>query len=130
MAMMAREVGIPSRVAVGFLPGERVEDNTWEVSIRDMHAWPELYFAGYGWVRFEPTPASVTGTAPSWTVPQAEAPNDDESPPSDAAVVRASAAVRGADRPRPPPGPPTPGPDGLGLAADPDRCAASGCSCC
>ena len=64
MAMMAREVGIPSRVAVGFLPGERVEDNTWEVSIRDMHAWPELFFAGYGWVRFEPTPASVTGTAP------------------------------------------------------------------
>ena len=61
MAMMAREVGIPSRVAVGFLPGDRVEGNTWEVSIRDMHAWPELFFAGYGWVRFEPTPASVTG---------------------------------------------------------------------
>ena len=61
MAMMARVVGIPSRVAVGFLPGERV-GNIWEVSIRDMHAWPELFFAGYGWVRFEPTPASVTGT--------------------------------------------------------------------
>jgi transglutaminase-like putative cysteine protease len=82
MAMMAREVGIPSRVAVGFLPGERVEDNTWEVSIRDMHAWPELFFAGYGWVRFEPTPASVTGTAPSWTVPQSDAPTDEESLPS------------------------------------------------
>ncbi|HYI58045.1 MAG TPA: DUF3488 and transglutaminase-like domain-containing protein [Microlunatus sp.] len=78
MAMMAREVGIPSRVAVGFLPGKRVEDKTWEVSIRDMHAWPELYFAGYGWVRFEPTPASVTGTAPVWTVPQAESSNGDE----------------------------------------------------
>jgi len=68
MAMMARVVGIPSRVSVGFLPGHQNGDR-WEVSIRDMHAWPELYFAGYGWVRFEPTPASVTGTAPVWSVP-------------------------------------------------------------
>lgn len=83
MAMMAREVGIPSRVAVGFLPGEQVEDNTWEVSIRDMHAWPELFFAGYGWVRFEPTPASVTGTAPSWTVPGSDAPTAEESAPTE-----------------------------------------------
>ncbi len=67
MAMMARVNGIPSRVSVGFLPGDRDGDQ-WRVSIRDMHAWPELYFAGYGWVRYEPTPASVTGTAPSWTV--------------------------------------------------------------
>ena len=70
MAMMARVVGIPSRVSVGFLPGHQNGDR-WEVSIRDMHAWPELYFAGYGWVRFEPTPASVTGAAPSWSVPDA-----------------------------------------------------------
>jgi transglutaminase-like putative cysteine protease len=67
MAMMARVVGIPSRVSVGFLPGAPDEDG-WTVSIRDMHAWPELYFANYGWVRFEPTPASVTGSAPPWTV--------------------------------------------------------------
>ncbi|HEY6681380.1 MAG TPA: DUF3488 and transglutaminase-like domain-containing protein [Propionibacteriaceae bacterium] len=67
MAMMARVVGIPSRVSVGFLPGEQDEDG-WKVSIRDMHAWPELYFANNGWVRFEPTPSSVTGSAPPWTV--------------------------------------------------------------
>lgn len=78
MAMMARVVGIPSRVAVGFLPGEK-DGNTWEVTIRDMHAWPELYFAGYGWVRFEPTPASVTGAAPAWTVPDENSPSDDAS---------------------------------------------------
>jgi transglutaminase-like putative cysteine protease len=66
MAMMARVIGIPSRVSVGFLPGERDEEG-WKVSIRDMHAWPELYFANFGWVRFEPTPASVTGSAPSWS---------------------------------------------------------------
>ena len=71
MAMMARVVGIPSRVSVGFLPGER-DGDTYRVSIRDMHAWPELYFSGYGWVRFEPTPGSVTGSAPSWTVQGAD----------------------------------------------------------
>lgn len=84
MAMMARIVGIPSRVAVGFLPGKRAEGNTWEVSIHDMHAWPELFFAGQGWVRFEPTPATVTGTPPSWTLPQSESPTDQETlTPSD-----------------------------------------------
>src|SRR4029450_3538578 len=50
MAMMARVVGIPSRVSIGFLPGEE-DEGSWKVSIRDMHAWPELYFANYGWVR-------------------------------------------------------------------------------
>lgn len=65
MAVLARLAGIPSRVAIGFLPG-RPEGNDHVVSIRDYHAWPELYFEGYGWVRFEPTPN--VGTAPSWTV--------------------------------------------------------------
>jgi transglutaminase-like putative cysteine protease len=78
MAMMARVVGIPSRVSVGFLPGEQDEEG-WKVSIRDMHAWPELYFANYGWVRFEPTPASVTGTAPAWTVQNTDSSESDPS---------------------------------------------------
>ena len=76
MAMMARVVGIPSRVSVGFLPGER-EGDSWTVSIRDMHAWPELYFANYGWVRFEPTPASVTGSPPPWSIQEEEAPAEE-----------------------------------------------------
>jgi transglutaminase-like putative cysteine protease len=78
MAMMARVVGIPSRVSVGFLPGE-LEQDAWRVSIRDMHAWPELYFANYGWVRFEPTPASVTGSAPAWTMPTEDSAGSDPS---------------------------------------------------
>jgi transglutaminase-like putative cysteine protease len=78
MAMMARVVGIPSRVSVGFLPGEQDQDG-WRVSIRDMHAWPELYFANHGWVRFEPTPASVTGSAPSWTVQTEDSAGSDPS---------------------------------------------------
>ena len=78
MAIMARIAGIPSRVSVGFLPGRQNGDR-WEVSIRDMHAWPELYFAGYGWVRFEPTPGSVTGSAPPWTVPDSSGGGEDPS---------------------------------------------------
>jgi transglutaminase-like putative cysteine protease len=55
MAAMARTLGIPSRVAVGFTPGIPQGDH-WEVGSKDSHAWPELYFPGVGWVRFEPTP--------------------------------------------------------------------------
>jgi hypothetical protein len=55
MAAMARVVGIPSRVAVGFTPGVRAGDR-FEVTSKDAHAWPELYFPGTGRVRFEPTP--------------------------------------------------------------------------
>lgn len=65
MALMARIEGIPSRVAIGFLPGEKKGDQ-WQVRGKNMHAWPELYFAGFGWVRFEPTAA--VANAPMWTV--------------------------------------------------------------
>jgi hypothetical protein len=58
MAVMARIVGIPSRVAVGFTRGERQADGTWRVTTKDAHAWPELFLAGFGWVPFEPTPRS------------------------------------------------------------------------
>ncbi|SDS08364.1 Transglutaminase-like superfamily protein [Friedmanniella luteola] len=91
MAMMARVVGIPSRVSVGFLPGQR-EGNSWRVSIRDMHAWPELYFSGYGWVRFEPTPGSVTGSAPPWTLQGADDPSDSASAEPTAAPSASTAA--------------------------------------
>ena len=59
MAVMARSLGIPARVAVGFLPGRAFlqnEQRSFEVSTKDLHAWPELYFEGVGWVQFEPTP--------------------------------------------------------------------------
>ncbi|MEU2393695.1 DUF3488 and transglutaminase-like domain-containing protein [Streptomyces sp. NPDC007369] len=56
MAAMSRSLGIPARVAVGFTPGERQADGSVNVTLRDAHAWPELYFEGIGWTRFEPTP--------------------------------------------------------------------------
>ena len=56
---MMRELGIPSRVAVGFTWGEPVDiDNglaTYRVSGRHAHVWPEVYFDLVGWVPFEPT---------------------------------------------------------------------------
>ncbi len=69
MAMMARTLDIPSRVGVGFLPGERNRDGVYVVTGRLAHAWPELYLDGLGWVRFEPTPATQSGPPPVWADP-------------------------------------------------------------
>jgi transglutaminase-like putative cysteine protease len=79
MAMMARQVGVPSRVAVGFTSGEIV-DNTWlQVTTHDAHAWPELWFPEAGWVPFEPTPrADGTVTLPIYTTPAGRVPADAE----------------------------------------------------
>ncbi|MBD0675070.1 DUF3488 and DUF4129 domain-containing transglutaminase family protein, partial [Streptomyces sp. CBMA156] len=57
MAAMARVLKIPARVAVGFTPGDSKGGDVYSVNGRMYHAWPELYFAGYGWLRFEPTPS-------------------------------------------------------------------------
>ncbi len=69
MAVMARELGIPARVVTGFLPGGSSADGNVTVTARDAHAWPELWFPGNGWVRFEPTPATRTGNAPAYATP-------------------------------------------------------------
>ena len=78
MAMMARQVGVPSRVAVGFTSGEVVDNNFLQVTTHDAHAWPELWFPGTGWVPFEPTPrADGTVAVPSYTTPAGRVPSDD-----------------------------------------------------
>ncbi|MCG7286065.1 DUF3488 and transglutaminase-like domain-containing protein [Cellulomonas sp. ACRRI] len=69
MTVLARTLGIPARLGVGFLPGELGTDRSYRVTGADAHAWPELYFPGTGWVRFEPTPAVQTGPPPSWSNP-------------------------------------------------------------
>jgi transglutaminase-like putative cysteine protease len=85
MALMARSLGIPSRIAVGFQPGERSFDDGqtfYTVNSDDLHAWPELYFQGVGWLRFEPTPGR--GSVPSYGV---EAVDDPTTPENEAAPV-------------------------------------------
>lgn len=67
MIMLSRAAGIPARMAVGFLPGTADGDER-VVRVSDAHAWPELWFPQLGWVRFEPTPGSRSGTAPDYTL--------------------------------------------------------------
>ncbi|MFD6418648.1 transglutaminaseTgpA domain-containing protein [Streptomyces sp. NPDC060194] len=78
MAAMARTLGIPSRVAVGFTPGALQADGSMSVGLRDAHAWPELYFEGVGWTRFEPTPSR--GSEPDYTREEAPAAGSSEAP--------------------------------------------------
>lgn len=69
--VLLRSLGIPARMAVGyaqgfFEPGSELQDlgdrdrfidreGTFTVRQQDSHAWPEVYFPGYGWIEFEPT---------------------------------------------------------------------------
>lgn len=76
MAVMARAVGLPSRVAVGYAPGERIEAGIYSVREKNAHAWTEIYFPGYGWEIFEATHSIAAvprprgeGTVPPVTVP-------------------------------------------------------------
>ncbi len=60
-SVLARLIGVPSRIAIGYTAGKPGPHGTWVVSTADAHAWPELYFSGVGWLRFEPTPSGVGG---------------------------------------------------------------------
>lgn len=68
MATMARMEGIPARIGVGFTAGEPNDAGGYDVTMQESHAWPELYFEGAGWVRFEPTPGGPAGPPPPWSV--------------------------------------------------------------
>lgn len=93
MAAMARTMDIPSRVVIGFTPGDvNVASNGARyVSIRDInyHAWVEVFIDGFGWVQFDPTPRGETqptsitaGFTPQVETaqPAVEAPTSPESP--------------------------------------------------
>ncbi|MGI8708856.1 MAG: transglutaminase TgpA family protein [Actinomycetota bacterium] len=68
-ALLARSLGYPARVSVGFLPGTKESEGTWVVRGTHAHAWPEVYFEDAGWVAFEPTPRGTTTPVPAHTVP-------------------------------------------------------------
>ncbi|MFE2751743.1 DUF3488 and DUF4129 domain-containing transglutaminase family protein [Actinosynnema sp. NPDC059335] len=57
MAIMARSVGMASRVALGFTAGYATGD-VQTITSQDAHAWVEIYFPGHGWMTFDPTPLS------------------------------------------------------------------------
>ncbi|MCY3890111.1 MAG: DUF3488 and transglutaminase-like domain-containing protein [bacterium] len=68
-AAMARSVGLPARVAVGFTVGEADpnDPNLYLVQGKHAHAWPEVHLAEVGWVAFEPTPGRGAPGAQNYT---------------------------------------------------------------
>lgn len=94
-AAMARTLGIPTRVAVGFTQGVQGDDGWYSVLGKNAHAWPEVWFDGIGWVPFEPTPGrgapgldDVTGVAPQQDDSPGTGPGpaDDETVPTNPTV--------------------------------------------
>lgn len=105
MALMARAVGIPSRVVIGFTSGRLTDDGEYVVQARNAHAWPELWFDGIGWVWFEPTPRIGAGVVqPDYSrdradreTPEAPVPSQAPEPEvPDAAAPAAGAGTSGA----------------------------------
>lgn len=66
-AVMARAIGMPARVAVGFTQGELGPDGRYHVRGLNAHAWPEVWIEGFGWTYFEPTPTRGMPGAEQWT---------------------------------------------------------------
>ncbi|MET0829066.1 MAG: DUF3488 and transglutaminase-like domain-containing protein [Microbacterium sp.] len=76
-ALMARTLGMPSRIVVGYLPGRATSDaiereTVYSVSSDQLHAWPEVLFEGIGWIPFEPTNSLgvPTSYSPAGSVPE------------------------------------------------------------
>jgi transglutaminase-like putative cysteine protease len=88
MVVLARQAGIPARVAVGFTPGVQQADGSWLVTNHDAHSWPEVWFPQAGWVRFEPTPRDASTSPPAYTT----APVDPKVTPAPSASATASAS--------------------------------------
>jgi transglutaminase-like putative cysteine protease len=63
MTVLARLLGIPARLAGGFTGGTHLSGSSYVVKTDDAHAWAEVYFSGYGWIKFEATPGGGDGSA-------------------------------------------------------------------
>lgn len=94
-AVLARSVGLPTRVVVGFGAGTPLAEapHVNVVRGRDALAWPEVYFEGFGWVPFNPTPDVIAADFPTAGQPAPERPRSSPTP-----------------RPTPPVAPPAPPP--------------------
>ena len=72
-ALLLRLAGVPARVVVGFATGVPEPGGRYNVRDTDAHAWIEVYFQGYGWVAFNPTPPAAQATIPRQLDPLAPA---------------------------------------------------------
>jgi len=67
LAIMLRQLGIPSRLVNGFRAGEYNSlGNNWIVRQYDAHSWVEAYFPPYGWIEFDPTPTEFAHSRPAF----------------------------------------------------------------
>jgi transglutaminase-like putative cysteine protease len=76
MALISRELGIPSRVVYGATTGRKVEADEYLVTGYNIHTWVEIYFPGVGWYPFDPTPGFSVPAAMEANAPRPELPND------------------------------------------------------
>ncbi|MDR0592846.1 MAG: DUF3488 and transglutaminase-like domain-containing protein [Bifidobacteriaceae bacterium] len=85
MTLMARSLGIPARVAIGYLPGNPIARDgsitQYSVAADRLHAWPELHIPGSGWVGFEPTVSRADASSYLSASPTPSL-DDDVPPPS------------------------------------------------
>jgi transglutaminase-like putative cysteine protease len=65
--VMARALGLPTRLAIGWTWGNQDSAGVWHVTDDDTHTWPEVYFPQVGWVAFEPTPSRGMPGAQAYT---------------------------------------------------------------
>jgi transglutaminase-like putative cysteine protease len=93
MVVMARAVGLPARLAAGFLQQPPDARGVQTVRQLDAHSWAEVYFAGIGWVEFEPTALFAVAAAPAAPAAGDSAPPTFE-PPQPMAVVPPRAPQR------------------------------------
>lgn len=99
-AAMARSVGLPARVAVGFTPGIfDPEAGVYRVTSQEAHAWPEVYLSGIGWTAFEPTPGRFEPTPGDPTGTQAERSGSDTAPTTTTTAVASTTTTPPSARP-------------------------------
>ncbi len=65
MVVLARAAGLPARLVQGYAAGRSLDGRQYLVTEADAHAWVEVFFPGYGWVEFEPTPSLPAIQRPS-----------------------------------------------------------------
>jgi transglutaminase-like putative cysteine protease len=76
MTVMARALGLPARIGVGYRSGTLQEDGSYLVQTTDAHVWVEVLFPGYGWLQFEPEPGTAHPNAQAGTYLNPVAPTD------------------------------------------------------
>lgn len=99
LAWLVRQAGFPARVAFGFTLGGGSVGGTYTLTNKNLHAWTEIYFSGYGWVPFDATPTSgLSGPAVTSWAPDPNRPVTSTSTgPGAAPNVDTSGAPGGAD---------------------------------